>query len=281
VTIQNIGIFSVDPETQHPSPGWFVTAVMEMLKPVYYLVGDNVLAVGDTAESVIFVIDGFAEELQMRSGPVNMMECVNLYPPGSMIYHQVFSNQPCETFVRCVKALRTYHLDKQACGGIEESDPLLAKMLRTQITTCAVEQVTNFAIRDDIAKRTEKLNGSVQERLDLISSTPRWAKQAGQDDALQRGQTLSRKGNGMLEPKDPLTGQHSWIPRADRDRNNRLSDPDNPQLPGQADNPQDPERANPQDPSQESSTTRGRGSASAAGAPGFQPAAPIDEEIAS
>ena len=30
-----------------------------------------------------------------------------MYPPGSMIYHQVFSNQPCETFVWCVKALRT------------------------------------------------------------------------------------------------------------------------------------------------------------------------------
>merc|ERR1719456_386969 len=56
------GLSARDPDYQPPA-GWFLSAVVEMLKPTFYLLGDHVIDVGDQPESLIFVIEGAAEEL--------------------------------------------------------------------------------------------------------------------------------------------------------------------------------------------------------------------------
>merc|ERR1719487_2015612 len=99
-----------------------------------------------------------------------------------MIYENVLSSQECTSFVRCVKSLRTYHLDKQACARIDEDDPLVATLLRERITSCAMDQALDPTLKADREQRTEKLNSSMQERVELERSTPRWAKQGGYKD---------------------------------------------------------------------------------------------------
>jgi hypothetical protein len=253
--IQNIGIFSIDPNTKLcNSPGWFVSVVMEMLRPVFYLTGDYVLAVGEVADSLIFVIDGVAEELLMRP-QTSRIECLNLYPPGSMIYDHVFSGEECVSFVRCVKALRTYHLDKHSCARIDEDDPLVASYLRERIAAAAVEQVTDPNIKADVERRTEKLNSSMQDRVELEKSTPRWAKEGGYKDL----RSLPRSDTAILGPSVKKNSMYQWRRSGTDILEEEAADPHT--------------LANPQDPEQEEM-------APPVPPPGGQPPAPLDEEIA-
>merc|ERR1719316_305489 len=143
------GSTPIEGSTPEKTPGWFIAALIDLLTPTFYLWGDHVIEKGDTPESIIFVVDGAAEELltSVDQDGRTKYECIGVYKQRCIIFEPAIRGGESEGFVRCITPLSTYHLERDSVDSLGTTDPLLGGALREALGATIARRLRSSSLR--------------------------------------------------------------------------------------------------------------------------------------